>query len=585
MPVTCKKAVDVLADKGLQHPTLQVLVPNNQNYNCLMLQPAGPIYADANRIGHHDGTIAALRCRQFLELAVAKGADLAIAPEYCLPWSALQEVAIGPTFPQSEKLWILGCESATPAEFSAFAQATAGHITVIHEPVPQNGTYLNAVAFCFQTQNADGTWVRVILFQFKTCPSRDEHFLENEHLIRGNIIYRFQNPDSLLGLAVIICSDGFTVAETPNLLKELTDRSTLIHIQLNPNPRHPDFRTYRTRTFGRNPDLTNCDIVCLNWAQHIMRYHDGGGELESWDNIGGSAWYLPLNRCSTADAEVLRNHDKGLYYCYMREHRHALFFHYDEAVFQLTVSKPLADTFGVVVNRLGPLMVKRFTWDAPTSSWAEQVASPDTGFDTQLAADPDVLLALGDFHQHGNDLAVERLVALSSGEISHIDTWYRVDCLDSCKVDKDEVVRRITFACDFCPEAIEYRHVFLQRIGGLCHVVSNNGDWPPQVSDVAGARLSWSIQEPNYNLFKEGTQPALVVYLGEHPDPVKVQGVTDGLLALLHREGRNYCHRLAVCFRKHGQLKFAQLPALTRFDAASSDLTNFTKVVEPDEAD
>lgn len=585
MPVMCKQAVEVLAEKGLQPPALQVLVPNNLNYNCLMLQPAGPIYAGADRIGHHDDIVATLRCIRFLELAGAQGVDLAIAPEYCLPWSVLREVATGPTFPQSEKLWVLGCESATPAELSAFVQATAEQVTVIHEPVPLNGTYLNAVAFCFQTHDADGAWVRVILLQFKTCPSRDDHFLENEHLLRGNTIYRFNNIGSPLGLVAINCSDAFSVAGTPGLLEALTDRSILIHIQLNPNPRQKDFRLYRTLTFGRDSDLTNCDIICLNWAQHITQYAGGNGEPKHWNNIGGSAWYLPLNRCSTSDAEVLRNHNKGLYYCSMQEYRHALLFHYDEAVFQLTVSKPLANTAAVLINRLGPLMVNRFTWDAASSSWTEHEACLDTGFEAQLAADQDVAAAFGGIHPPGDALAVERLVALSSGEIRHVENWYKIDWLESCILEPDEVVRRITFTCDSCPKAVTYRYALLQRTGGLFHVVSNNGDWPPQVSDVAGACLSWSAQEPNYNLFKEGTQPALVVYLGEHPAPDKIRCARDGLLELLRREGRTYCNRLAVCFRRHGQLKFVQLPSLTRIDVLNSGLTDFTQVVEPDEAD
>jgi hypothetical protein len=487
-------------------------------------------------------------------------------------------------FPQSGKLWVLGCESATPTELAAFVQVTAGQAAVIHEPVPTNGTFLNAVAFCFQAQDADGAWVRVVLLQFKTCPSRDDHFLENEHMLRGSIIYRFNNPGSQLGLVTIICSDAFSIVEAPGLLEQLIDRSILIHIQLNPNPRHRDFRTYRTRTFGGNSDLTNCDIICLNWAQHITQFHDGG-ESNQWNNISGSAWYLPINRCTTADKEVLRNHNMGLYYCCMQERRHALLFHYDEAVFQLTVSKPLADTFEVIVNRLGPLMVKRLEWDTPSNLWREQLAHPDTGFKAQLAADPDVSAALSDVRAKDNDLAVERLVALSNGEVRNVDKWYRVDLLDSCILEQDEMVRRITFACDFCPKSITYRHTFLQRTGGLWHVVSNNGDWPLQVSDVAGATLSWSVMEPNYNLFKEGTSPALVVYLGEHPEPDKIRNIADGLLELLRREGHPYCYRLAVCFRRHGQLKFAQLPALTRIDVSSGDLTDFTEVVEPDEAD
>ncbi|WON73549.1 hypothetical protein [Nitrosospira sp. Is2] len=580
----CRPVHEVLGE-NLQPPELNVLQPDNHNYRCLLLQPSGPIYAGADRIGHYDGAIAAKRCKTFLQLASARHVDLAITPEYCLPWSVLSEAVTSSLFPEPGKLWVLGCESITRTELQTFEETTASYCRVIHENPAGHGVYYDPVALCFQTQDTEGEWKRIALVQFKTCPSRDPHFLENEHLLRGRTIYRFDNYHGLLrlSLAVIICSDAFTVADSPELLEQLNSWSTLIHIQLNPNPRHPAYRGYRARTFGADAEFTNCDIVCVNWAQLIEQYDVSSEKMQPWKNIGGSAWYLPLQRCSTNDTEVLRNHSKGLYYCYMCERRHVLLFHYDEAAFELTVPKSLVAGSGVVKNKLGPLMVGRFCWDEASSAWKEPGEPPDTGLQALLDADEDVAGALAVVYAHRDALAVERLLALSSGAASHLDRWFNVDLLDSCIMYSDEIVRRITFAGDGCEEAANFRHERLQRIAALNQLILGEINWPPQVDDIHGAQIDWSMNEPNYNLTKPGSFPALVVYLGEHPRPQKVRSVADGLLNLLQREGRDYKHRLAVSYRQHGIVKFASLPALTRIDSVSENLTDFGEVMEPQE--
>ncbi|MCO4861259.1 hypothetical protein MKD38_06230 [Cupriavidus sp. WGlv3] len=579
----CESVNVVLAKKGLQPPVLFALSPDNQNYNGLLLQPSWSIYAGDDRIGAYDQTIATQKCSSFLKLAVATEADIAIAPEYCVPWSVLQKAVESEAFPTPGRLWVLGCESITGAELEAFA--TAVQAIVIHEPVPPHGTYLDPVALCFQTQTDSGDWTRVVLIQFKTAPSRDDHFLENEHLIRGTTIYRFQSPDELLSLGVIICSDAFALATAAGVLRRLTDRATLIHIQLNPNPRHPDYRAYRTLTFRGNKELTNCDIVCLNWAKNVKQYDQGGAEPTDWKNIGGSAWYLPHGRCSTSDVEILRNHKKGLYYCFMEERRHALLFHYDEAVFKLSISKPVADVDSVLVNSLGPLMVARYRWDAEAEVWSEDVECPETGLATILEEDEDVAFALRNVHGAGDDLAVERVVSLAAGRSRHQERWFKLDLLEACRLDADEIVRRVTFAADSHPRASEYRNTAIQRTAALGKIIEHHVDWPPQVRDIKGASLSWVANDPNYNLRRDNMEPALVVYLGEHPEGKTVRAAADGLYELLRKEGRTYSHRIAICFRRHGQLVFAQIPALTRFDMVDNGLADISRVIEPSEQD
>lgn len=577
MTISCMSVKDKLYEHGLISPELEVLKPNNQNYSCALLQPSGPIYADDTRIGHFCRPESEVRCKSFLETASSKNIELAIAPEYCIPWNTLQEIANGTIFPAPGQLWVLGCESATTHELESFKGATATKCKTIHEALPNQGNYTDPLAYCFQTQDLQGEWHRVILLQFKTTASRDDLFLENENLKCGSVIYQFQNQDSLLNLASIICSDSFGIANTP-ILNKLSDRSILIHIQLNPNPRHMDYRAYRGQIFGLDNDCSNCDIICLNWAQNIEQHSVDGSVSAKWKNIAGSAWYLPETRCITKDHNILRNHEKGLYYCYMKERRHALFFHYDEAAFELCVSKPIANGFGVVVNKQGPLMNARWLWDDASIAWKDSNEIADSGLINSIEADPDLYKVFSNFVTSADALAVERALVLVCGTAKHIDDWYKVDELDSCLIKNDEILKRITFAGDNNEEASQFRHDRLQKASILGNLLVNNINWPPQVKDIQGARIEWSATNPNYNSYKHGVNPAVMVYLGENPRPDTVDKVRDKLLDTLRRDGKPYWKRLAVCFRMHGNLNFADNPSLTHFDKTSESMTDFTAV-------
>lgn len=575
MAISCMSVKDKLNEHGLASPELEVLKANNQNYSCALLQPSGPIYADNTRIGHYNRPESEVRCKAFLETASSKNIELVIAPEYCIPWKILQEIANGAVFPAPGQLWVLGCESATIPELESFKGATATNCKTIHEVLPDQGNYTDPLAYCFQTQDLLGSWHRIILLQFKTTASKDELFLENESLKCGSVIYQFQNQDSPLNLASIICSDSFGIANTP-ILNKLSDRTILIHIQLNPKPRQTDYRAYRAQIFGRDSDLSNCDIICLNWAQNIEQHNTSGGVPDKWNNIAGSAWYLPKTRCTTKDQNILRNHERGLYYCYMEERRHALFFHYDEAVFELSVSKPVAEGFGVVANKQGPLMKARWLWDDASITWKDSNEAADSGLINSIEADPDLAKALSDFVATADALAVERALVLVCGTAKNNEYWYRVDELDSCRIGPDEILKRIAFAGDNSEEAVLFRHNRLQKASILGNLLENNPNWPPQVKDIQGARIEWSATNPNYNSYKDGVDPAVIVYLGEHPPAETVERVRDKLLHILQRERRPYWRRLAICFRKHGNLNFAEMPSQTRYDNASESVTDFT---------
>ena len=187
--------------------------------------------------------------------------------------------------PEENALWVLGCESITPDDLERFKEEVRDACVAVNEPYstsPSNGEFIDPVVLLFWTKDAEEINKLVALVQFKTYPSRDEVFLEERALKKGSQIYRFRGKSGHLSAAAVICSDAFLLSG--GVINDLIDRSTLIHIQLNPNPRNSAYRLYRSMTFQTNPKTSDCHIICLNWAQSIMQ-HGNGGTTEAWEDI------------------------------------------------------------------------------------------------------------------------------------------------------------------------------------------------------------------------------------------------------------------------------------------------------------
>lgn len=569
----------VLAPCGLQPPDLAVLQSTHQTYRALLLQPSGPIYADTQRIGPLDLAAAEVRCDQLLQLATERGDQLVITPEYFLPVASLRKAAMGKSFPAAGALWVLGCESMTPTKLLDFKAECFGICEVLFEDDPNpaiQGNYFDPVAYCFVTKNAEGIFKRVILLQFKTMPSRDEHGFENRQLRCGRAIYRFKNPGGIIGLSTIICSDAFGLGEDLAANRQLSDRSVLVHIQLNPKPKHTDYRKYRNEVFRRTPGLTDCDIICLNWAQNIVQHEETGHATETWRNESGSAWYLPERRCSVKDAEVSNNESKGLYYTWHEKKRHVLHFHYDEAVFAFTVPKVVQDDAAVQDVLIGPVLDGRFRWDSDSNNWVACVDSPETGWHATINDDADVAAAFTGLQDIKNRLSIERAISLSCGPKSIKESWYRVDQLDVCRIGESELVGRATLQLDRDAETTQKRQQRITRVAALGHILETE-KLPIPIKDLSGggAQISWSAGSPNTNVSKPHTLPALVAYLGEGPSLDTVKTIGEAAFELLRRENKVHKNRVAICYRTaKGEIRFAQIKQQTDITYDGGALTS-----------
>lgn len=584
LPVCIRDVKDVLDSKGLETPNLALLQATHQSYRALLLQPSGPIYADTQRIGHLDIAAAAARADSFLELAAQRGDQLVVTPEYFLPVSSLEKAAQGGPFPAEGALWVLGCESMTPAKLASFKADCVGpgHCDVIYEedPFPAvQGNYFDPVAYCFVTRDAENTLKRVVLFQFKTAPSRDDHGFENKQLRCGRAIYRFEGKDGYIKLSTIICSDALDLGEDAAANKKLSDRTILIHIQLNPKPKQTDYRRYRNEVFRRSADTTNCDIVCLNWAQNVVEHDSSDHAPRSWKNESGSAWYVPQHRCSVKDEEVVSNEGKGLYYTWLHEKkRHVLHFHYDEAVFALTVPKVLQDGPAVHDVLIGPQLDTRFAWDTHAGAWLESTGCPETGWGEIITASPEVIAAFQSLQDVANRLHIERAISLSCGPHSMKEQWHRVDNLDVCRIPESEVVARATLQLDRDVAATQERQQRISRVAVLGHIL-RAVPLPAQIKDLGGgeASIAWSPNSPNTNVIKAGVRPALVAYLGENPPMEFVKRVGESAFELLRRENKDHKDRVAICYRTvAGVTKFADIKQQTDITYDGSSMASIT---------
>lgn len=576
-----REATEVLALKNIKSPDLEILRPDEKRYTCLLFQPSGPIFAGAQRIGILNQEEGGDKARDFLRLATQKQAHLAVTPEYFFPWNVLEAELLVGTKPAVGALWVLGCESIQSDALERFKGKVAEACEVIYEPVEDlaaDRTLLDPVVLLFQTTLQSGEPRMVALVQFKTYPSRDDTFFEEGLLRRGTTVYKLRGLDGTLSVSTIICSDAFALTDA--LVPDLIDRSTLIHIQLNPDPRNSAYRQYRKTTFETDTSTSECHVVCLNWAGSVVQ-HAEDGSTEDWSPVAGSAWYCPDARCKHDDAVVLPNHELGLYYAYMEERRHALLFHYGEAVFELLVPKVVTKGKAVMANRNGPAASERYCWNEEAGAWQSGPRPADSGFPALLASNQEAAAALANVLPGASAIDVERLLALTAGTVNGMENWFATKEIDSCKIGSDEVVHRVTVALDNNPKAVGFRHARMEMAAELRQILDTHDAWPPQLSGVTkDAVIEWTGASPNFNVRSADGRLALIVHVGNTALPPRtLENVASKLTDLLRRAGGNDQTRLCVLYRRFGELKFATLP-ITRFDDALEDETDIL-AVEP----
>lgn len=538
---------------GFNEPVLNALIPNEANYSVLLMQPLGRIEASAAGVRNRDHDLAHRQFSAFLKDAQQTQADLAVTPEYSMPWKTLVQALKAGVAPVAGKLWAIGCESIKYGELEGLKEDLAEVATVLFEPLqPDAARFTDPLAYIFLAPPAVGQGPArlVILIQFKTYPMGDQNHFEFNGLQRGTRIYQFGVAGQGLKLVSIICSDAFDFLDPD--AAAVYDRALVLHIQLNPEPRHERSRLYRDRLLRFQGDQT--ELICLNWAKDVEEWCDE--KSKAWNNISGSGWYLKPNKFDEQDTTLSANHRRGLYYTWLRPlFTHALFFNYKPATFFLHATK--VAHIGVpaaISRRRGPQLSKTSVWNDAGTVWVEQVCADD-GFAAVVAESghaKDELRRVAD----ANPIAVERILALCAGEIGHNQDWHSVRKLDSCAIDSSEVILRITFCQDTDSNADGFRVRRLRRCRNLWDILKTNGQLPPALFDLSqGFQFDWTAGYPHQNARSANGKRATLIYLGEDCNLRQVEAVFKYARVFIQREfadpndSHNARQRLAVWYR------------------------------------
>ena len=523
---------NILAEHGFSTTHLRALVPDQANYKTLLFQPEGNVTADDNGVRNTNSSLAHLQFSAFLRTAMETHADLVITPEYSLPWKVLEDALQAETVPNDGVLWVLGCESITRAELEGLTERLSGKAHFIHEELAEDASrFLNPVVYLFRTglrsESADSCLIALI--QFKVCPFGDNQHFEVNRLQCGTRLYHFGGTNTQLRLITLICSDAFAFTQTH--AQQLYDRTLIIHIQLNPNPRQHQFRTYRTHLFEFGGHAT--ELITLNWARDIQA--DLGDGPKCWKNIAGSGWYLRPDKFDTSDHVLNLNHKLGLYYTWLEPDKcHALFFAYEPSVFLLTATK--VDHIGVVASlsrRIGPKMEATYSWNPQSSCWeAAQVI--EDGFDGVASnaggAEHDMRTL-----SQSNPFLVERVLAICAGIPITSPDWHEVTKLDSCRIDTSEIMRRVTVCHDNHKDAGRFRQSRLLAGGRMARLLTQHA-LPHSLSDFTGGyRFDWHESSPHTNATSATGRRATIVALDNNHTRNDAEKLRDTLAEYLRR--------------------------------------------------
>lgn len=548
-----QQVAEVLVHHGLGTPALNVLVPNEDNYTVLLMQPHGYIEASTAGVRNRDRDLSRRQFGQFLSEAHQRKIDLAITPEYSMPWETLVHAIMEDTVPAEGKLWAFGCESIKFSELETLKQSLVESASVIFEPLEANRErFVSPLAYVFVAPqiNGNGPAKTVVLVQFKTHPMGDPDHFEVNGMLRGTRIYQFGGSQQSLKLVSLICADAFAFRDSH--ASDIYDRALILHIQLNQDPRHAQFCGCRQRLLNFSGDAT--EVLCLNWARNVHQCCDGN--TIPWHNIAGSAWYLKPDKFDDRDETLLTNHRRGLYYTWLQPLRtHALFFNFEPATYLLNATK--VDHIGVtgaISRRRGPQLTRTCVWNEDDGTWVEQAVVED-GFsgivdESGNAADEFKRIVARD------PLEAERVLALCVGKVGHSAYWHTVRELDSFIIDASEVICRLTFCQDTSQRAQDFRIARLKRCGRLWDILKKGDLLPPALADFKeGFHLGWVRDFPHQNAISASRQRATVIYMGEESSTTQIEAIAKEVAEYLHQtssdinQSLSARQRLAVWFR------------------------------------
>jgi hypothetical protein len=324
-----------------------------------------------------------------------------------------------------------------------------------------------------------------------------KEMFEPTYLKCGEAIYKFRNTaNNSLTFFVLVCSDvlPFGRGATPVRLEIENDESLiLLHLQLNPEPRHHDYSQYRAFCMR---DRENKDVICLNWARatSLCRVEDGKTESlkVACSGIYGKEWEPAIS-----DGSAEKAHSSGLYLTYWGTHRaHVAFLNFEENISTLGIFKPAQlGASQAQRKRQMPGVIAIRAWNAGNKEFDEPsgvtlLRNIDGCQGTQVPHDlltaSQVCIAIVDaFAQR--PFALERFVAISTNSAFQFAPignfrWPALQAIESLVLGPEESVRRIAFIQDGCLDATQYRERALKAFSTFDNARRAKANFPDHVA-------------------------------------------------------------------------------------------------------
>jgi hypothetical protein len=401
--------------------------------------------------------------------------------------------------------------------------AGEGHY-VRHEPLANlgnaTGRYVDPLVYIFWARTPNGSGKLCYIIQFKTYPCRDKLDVEITSLRTGHVIYRFGNGNHAVRLLTLICSDVFQFNN--QLVEEQHRNSIILHIQLNPKPADENYSRYRSHLIQVG-SKSRVELLCLNWAAPIEEKNESG-QIDSWKNNSGSAFYVPQDGCRPQDADVVTLHRSGVYYCvnnkkakwhtfYLNRSAHAILLQKEKVFYNGPVA--LEPQFCLRVSQ-------RWRWDG---GWIEDQA-PDDGFADALAPYTALSGPFLDLAAH-SPLSVERAIELLTIPEDKTSEWHALQQLGAMHVALPESIRRVTVDQEPDPDSNgrSFRKLRFERAQAALTLTGAGVPWPGSVADLEqGFVFGWNARDPHRNVTATASgKLATVIFLGDESDDNAVE--------------------------------------------------------------
>ncbi|MNK11841.1 hypothetical protein D3C87_298900 [compost metagenome] len=464
---------------------LNVLKRTTETYSTLLYQHEGVLAASNQKIGN--SLDATLKLRSFFALLKQTNSDLGLIPEYCCPFSSLNEILIDPqNWPNPNKLWVIGAESIQKDELTAFAGNLGEDVICHFDTRILTGTknFLDPLIYLFKAMK-EGKEKLIVLVQFKNFHMGvwSGGDIERDNMIPGNEIYILRNSKTSVHLMSVVCSEAMNLPSqmTPNVQNDLLwgDIPFLVlNPQVNPGPVHTCFLTFRNFVLSSQ----RTEIIGLNW-NNVSKI---GSEALLSSKFSRSGIYTRSSDVNFKNlARVKENHKRGLYYFYYGTDRHAFLFNSGAHAFLFdNTSVNISNGVGPQQMRNGPHLLSTYVFDIDDNLQAvDEVSDCHISYLTSVGCH-------NAFLTDSENCVIEKelLACISTGEIADKSTknWSELNNIWSIKsTDNTEINRRITVAEDMDAESTRIRDKYAGLIEVLGTEILKNPTYiPDSLSDL-----------------------------------------------------------------------------------------------------